>query len=48
LNIYENEESVYGVTGYCFPNSGKIKDTTYFLPIMSSWGYGTQASEAAL
>lgn len=44
LDMYQDEESVYGVTGYCFPFNGKIRDTTYFLPIMSSWGYGTWAN----
>jgi len=41
LNMYEKEAQVFGVSGYCFPGTKKIKDTTYFLPIMSSWGYGT-------
>ncbi|GAA4883858.1 hypothetical protein GCM10023311_02660 [Flaviramulus aquimarinus] len=41
LEVYKNEERVYGVTGYCFPSSKQIKDPTYFLPIMSSWGYAT-------
>ncbi len=40
LVIYKNEKRVYGVSGFTFP-SKKIKDSTYFLPIMSSWGYGT-------
>lgn len=41
LEIYKNEKNVYGVTGYCFPSSKKIKESTFFLPIISSWGYGT-------
>jgi len=41
LNIYENEPQVFGVSGYRFPASTKINSQTYFLPIMSSWGYGT-------
>ncbi|MFN4762869.1 FkbM family methyltransferase [Gillisia sp. Q332] len=41
LEIYENDELVYGVSGYCFPHSKKNQEKTYFLPIMSSWGYGT-------
>lgn len=41
LNTYEKEEKVYGVTGYTFPSTKRVKDPTYFLPIMSSWGYGT-------
>lgn len=40
LEIYKGEKQVYGVSGYCFPYSGKIKESTFFLPIMSSWGYG--------
>lgn len=43
LELYENEELVYGVTGYCFPSTKKIVEQTYFLPVMSSWGYGTWA-----
>ena len=41
LRIYEKEEQVFGVSGYCFPHYRKIKDKTFFLPVMSSWGYGT-------
>jgi FkbM family methyltransferase len=43
LELYDGEKEVYGVTGYGFPSSKKISDTTYFLPIMSSWGYATWA-----
>lgn len=41
LNLYKEEDCVYGVSGYSFPYKGRIKEETYFLPIMSSWGYGT-------
>ncbi len=41
LEMYKNEEKVYGVSGYSFPSSKKINKKTFFLPIMSSWGYGT-------
>lgn len=41
LESYKDNKSVYGISGYCFPYSGKIKDDTFFLPIMSSWGYST-------
>jgi hypothetical protein len=41
LEMYKDEETVYGVTGYCHAHSGTIQEQTYFLPIMSSWGYGT-------
>lgn len=44
LETYQNDELVYGVSGYCFPHSEKIQDKTYFLPLMSSWGYGTWAN----
>jgi len=40
LDFYKDEQQVYGISGYCYPNK-KIKDTTYFLPIGSSWGWGT-------
>ena len=41
LETYANEPSVYGVTGYKFPSNSSIPENTYFLPVMSSWGYGT-------
>lgn len=41
LELYGSESKVYGVSGYSFDSSGSIEDNTYFLPIMSSWGYGT-------
>ncbi|OBX21230.1 FkbM family methyltransferase [Gelidibacter algens] len=41
LKLYRDEQKVFGVSGHQFPSTKKIKDTTYFLPIMSSWGYGT-------
>lgn len=40
LNLYENEKRVFGVSGYKFDSVSSIKDKTYFLPVMSSWGYG--------
>lgn len=43
LHIFESEKRVYGVSGYQFTPSKEIKDSTYFLPIMSSWGYATWA-----
>jgi FkbM family methyltransferase len=43
LDLYKNEKKVFGVSGFCFPSSEKIKIDTYFLPIMSSWGYGIWA-----
>ncbi|MFT6095931.1 MAG: FkbM family methyltransferase [Nonlabens sp.] len=41
LHLYEKEGSVFGVSGYKFESNRIIKDKTYFLPVMSSWGYGT-------
>lgn len=43
LNIYEKEEHVFGVSGYKYPSTSKIKENTYFLPISSSWSYATWA-----
>lgn len=40
LNLYKNDDKVYGISGYSFPYQKKIKEETFFLPIMSSWGYG--------
>ena len=47
LECYKDEDKVYGISGYCFPSSKIIKDDTFFLPIMSSWGYGTWAKSWA-
>lgn len=41
LECYKDNDRVYGISGYCFPASKRIKESTFFLPIMSSWGYGT-------
>lgn len=41
LSCYEHEMRVYGISGYAFPAARIINDETYFLPIMSSWGYAT-------
>ena len=41
LNIYQSEARVFGISGYRFPTTKNIKKETFFLPIMSSWGYGT-------
>ncbi|WP_228850338.1 FkbM family methyltransferase [Aegicerativicinus sediminis] len=41
LNMYTSETRVYGISGYKFPSFKPILDDTFFLPIMSSWGYGT-------
>jgi len=41
LSLYKDETNVFGVSGHQFASSKKVKEATYFLPIMSSWGYGT-------
>ncbi|SCX92144.1 methyltransferase, FkbM family [Nonlabens sp. Hel1_33_55] len=41
LRVYEKDKKVYGVSGYKFDHYGEIQDETFFLPVMSSWGYGT-------
>ena len=40
LDYYKDEQQVFGISGYCYPNKN-IKGTTYFLPIGSSWGWAT-------
>ncbi len=41
LELYANDTKVFGVSGYKFPTLEKIKPVTYFLPISSSWSFGT-------
>ncbi|MCB4808732.1 FkbM family methyltransferase [Tamlana sp. 62-3] len=41
LEVYKNDKKVFGVTGHCFSTNKSITNNTYFLPIMSSWGYAT-------
>lgn len=41
LNVYEHDNEVFGISGYAFPSEKLIEKETYFLPIMSSWGYAT-------
>lgn len=41
LDKYENEQKVYAVTGYSFTDNVSDIDSTYFLSITSSWGWGT-------
>ncbi|WP_176132746.1 FkbM family methyltransferase [Salegentibacter holothuriorum] len=43
LELYKFKKRVFGVSGYQFTPSKEIKESTYFLPIMSSWGYATWA-----
>lgn len=44
LDLYENEQKVFGVSGYSYPAIAKIAQPTYFLPIASSWSYATWAN----
>jgi GT2 family glycosyltransferase len=41
LRIYENDEKVYGISGYAYPNMEKSLPETFFLQMGSSWGWGT-------
>ncbi len=43
LEIYENENSVWGISSYAYPliNENNVKQDTFFLPINSSWGWAT-------
>ena len=43
LNQYSAVQKVYGITGHKFKSFKKVNDPIYFLPVMSSWGYGTWA-----
>lgn len=40
LDLYEQEEKIYGITGYSFFPNDKLPPT-FFLPIGSSWGWAT-------
>ncbi len=41
LSIYENEKSVYQISGYKFPVPSGPDDMALFLPIISCWGWAT-------
>jgi len=43
LNIYKSVDKVMGVTAYCNPTEYSLPET-YFLPLGSSWGWGTWKS----
>jgi len=47
LEMYKGEDRVFGVSGYKFDSLESIKQPTYFLPVMSSWGYGIWADRWA-
>lgn len=42
LNQYENEEKVMQVSGHCFPIANAFKNqSSFFIPMTTSWGWGT-------
>jgi hypothetical protein len=41
LELYSANDKVFGVSGFKYPSNTKIDENTYFLPIGSSWGWGT-------
>lgn len=44
LDLYENEENVFHISGYMFPVKGKLP-TTFFYKQTSCWGWGTWANK---
>ncbi len=40
LDMYANDPQVFGIAGYAFPVPQHLPDT-FFLPIVSSWGWAT-------
>lgn len=43
LKRYENEERVFGVTGYAYPINKEGLPSAYFLKAFACWGWGTWA-----
>jgi hypothetical protein len=43
LSRYANHEQVMQVSGYNFPLQKKANNESYFLPLITSWGWGTWA-----
>lgn len=42
LNHYENEEKVMQISGHCFPSNNIPKNnSSFFIPVTTSWGWGT-------
>ncbi|MFD1095222.1 FkbM family methyltransferase [Salegentibacter chungangensis] len=41
LDVYEEQKEVFGISAYKFHSVSTIQEPTFFLPIMSSWGYAT-------
>ncbi len=46
LDKYENEYTVWGISGYSFPldNEKLVQEESYFLPVNCSWGWATWKS----
>lgn len=46
LDKYENEEKVWGISGYAFPlkNEKLVEQESFFLPVNCSWGWATWKS----
>ena len=44
LDVYENEERVFHISGYMFPVKGKLPET-FFYKQTSCWGWGTWANK---
>lgn len=45
LELYKDQERVFGISGYKFDTVKPINQSTYFLPVMSSWGYATWSNK---
>lgn len=45
LEKYKSEKNVYSITGYSFSENLTNIDSTYFLKLISSWGWGTWADK---
>lgn len=41
LEVYQKSKKVFGVSGYKYPTNYEVKEETFFLPISSSWSFGT-------
>lgn len=41
LEYYSDKDEVFGVSGFTYPSNTPILKSSYFLPIASSWSYGT-------
>jgi hypothetical protein len=41
LSMYENEQQVMQISGHMFGSSANINTDTFFLPLTTSWGWGT-------